>query len=127
MLMGEVATLVKYKLPVKVIVIKNNVLGEIKWEQMVMEANPEYGVELQPIDCRIRAGVRSGRIHAGESVRRGIGSAAGAGASGPRGDRGRCRSQRTSAAGNIRRNRSSLCRSAGQGRKGPVEDHQDGS
>ncbi len=50
MLMGEIATLVKYKLPVKVIVIKNNVLGQIKWEQMVMEGNPEYGVELQPID-----------------------------------------------------------------------------
>jgi len=41
---------VKYKLPVKVIVIKNNVLGQIKWEQMVMEGNPEFGVELQPID-----------------------------------------------------------------------------
>ncbi len=50
MLMGEIATLVKYKLPVKVIVIKNNVLGEIKWEQMVLDANPEFGVELQPID-----------------------------------------------------------------------------
>jgi pyruvate dehydrogenase (quinone) len=50
MLMGEVATLVKYKLPVKVIIIKNNVLGMIKWEQMVMEGNPEFGVELQPID-----------------------------------------------------------------------------
>jgi pyruvate dehydrogenase (quinone) len=50
MLMGEVATLVKYNLPVKIIVIKNNVLGEIKWEQLVMEANPEYGVELHPID-----------------------------------------------------------------------------
>ncbi len=50
MLMGEIATLVKYKLPVKVIVIKNNVLGEIKWEQMVQEANPQFGVELQPID-----------------------------------------------------------------------------
>ena len=50
MLMGEIATLVKYNLPVKVIVIKNNVLGEIKWEQVVMEAEPEYGVELQPID-----------------------------------------------------------------------------
>lgn len=50
MLMGEIATLVKYKLPVKVIVIKNNVLGEIKWEQMVMDGNPEFGVELQPID-----------------------------------------------------------------------------
>jgi pyruvate dehydrogenase (quinone) len=50
MLMAEIATLVKYKLPVKVIVIKNNVLGMIKWEQMVLDANPEFGVELQPID-----------------------------------------------------------------------------
>jgi pyruvate dehydrogenase (quinone) len=50
MLMGEIATLVKYKLPVKVIVIKNNTLGQIKWEQIVFEGNPEYGVDLQPID-----------------------------------------------------------------------------
>jgi pyruvate dehydrogenase (quinone) len=50
MLMGEVATLVKHKLNVKVVIIKNNVLGEIKWEQMVLDGNPEYGVELQPID-----------------------------------------------------------------------------
>jgi pyruvate dehydrogenase (quinone) len=50
MLMGEMATLVKYQLPVKVIVIKNNALGMIKWEQIVMEAEPEYGIELQPID-----------------------------------------------------------------------------
>lgn len=50
MLMGELATLVKYKLRVTVIVIKNNVLGQIKWEQMILEGNPEFGVELQPID-----------------------------------------------------------------------------
>jgi pyruvate dehydrogenase (quinone) len=50
MLMGEVATLVKYKLPVKVIIYKNNLLGMIKWEQIAMEGNPEFGVELQPID-----------------------------------------------------------------------------
>ncbi len=50
MLMGEIATLVKYKLNVTVIVIKNNVLGQIKWEQMILEGNPEYGVELEPID-----------------------------------------------------------------------------
>jgi pyruvate dehydrogenase (quinone) len=50
MMMGEMATLVKYKLPVKVIVIKNNVLGQIKWEQLVMEGNPQFGVQLQPID-----------------------------------------------------------------------------
>lgn len=50
MLMGEVATLVKYRLPVKVIIFKNNVLGMIKWEQIVLEGNPQFGVELQPID-----------------------------------------------------------------------------
>jgi pyruvate dehydrogenase (quinone) len=50
MLMGEVATLVKYNLPVKVIIIKNNVLGQIKWEQMIFNANPQFGVQLQPID-----------------------------------------------------------------------------
>lgn len=50
MLMGEIATLVKYQLQVCVIVIKNNVLGQIKWEQMILEGNPEFGVELEPID-----------------------------------------------------------------------------
>src|SRR5262249_16147503 len=50
MMMGEIATMVKYNLPVKVVVIKNNTLGQIKWEQMVFEGNPEFGVDLQPID-----------------------------------------------------------------------------
>ncbi len=50
MLMAELATIAKYKLNVKVIVVKNNVLGQIKWEQMVEDANPEFGVDLQPID-----------------------------------------------------------------------------
>jgi pyruvate dehydrogenase (quinone) len=50
MLMGEFATAVKYKLPVKVVIIKNNTLGMIKWEQMVFLGNPEYGVSLEPID-----------------------------------------------------------------------------
>jgi pyruvate dehydrogenase (quinone) len=50
MLMGEFATAVKYRLPIKVVVIKNNVLGMIKWEQMVFLGNPEYGVSLEPID-----------------------------------------------------------------------------
>jgi pyruvate dehydrogenase (quinone) len=50
MLMGEMATLVKYHLPVKVIIFKNNVLGMIKWEQMVLEGNPQFGVQLEPID-----------------------------------------------------------------------------
>jgi pyruvate dehydrogenase (quinone)/pyruvate oxidase len=50
MLMGEFATAVKYRLPIKVVIVKNNVLGMIKWEQMVFLGNPEYGVALEPID-----------------------------------------------------------------------------
>jgi pyruvate dehydrogenase (quinone) len=50
MLMAEFATCVKYGLPVKVVVVKNNSLAMIKWEQMVFLGNPEYGCELQPID-----------------------------------------------------------------------------
>jgi pyruvate dehydrogenase (quinone) len=50
MLMAELTTLVKYNMNVCVIVIKNNVLGQIKWEQIILEGNPEFGVELHPID-----------------------------------------------------------------------------
>ena len=50
MLMADFVTAVKYQLPIKVVVIKNNVLGQIKWEQMVFLGNPEYGVDLHPID-----------------------------------------------------------------------------
>jgi pyruvate dehydrogenase (quinone) len=50
MLMAEFVTAVKYQLPVKVVIIKNNTLGMIKWEQMIFLGNPEYGCELQPID-----------------------------------------------------------------------------
>jgi pyruvate dehydrogenase (quinone)/pyruvate oxidase len=50
MLMAEFATCVKYQLPVKVFVVKNNTLGMIKWEQMVFLGNPEYGCDLHPID-----------------------------------------------------------------------------
>ncbi len=50
MLMAEFAECVKYKLPIKVVVVKNNSLGMIKWEQMVFLGNPEYGCELHPID-----------------------------------------------------------------------------
>lgn len=50
MLICELATAVKYGLDVKIVVIKNNTLGQIKWEQMVFLGNPEYVCELQPID-----------------------------------------------------------------------------
>lgn len=50
MLMGEIITAVTYKLPIKFVIIKNNTLGQIKWEQMVFEGNPEYQCDLLPID-----------------------------------------------------------------------------
>ncbi|MDP9351813.1 MAG: thiamine pyrophosphate-dependent enzyme [Chloroflexota bacterium] len=50
MLMAEFATAVKYNLPIKVFIVKNDTLGQIKWEQMVFLGTPEYGVELHPID-----------------------------------------------------------------------------
>jgi pyruvate dehydrogenase (quinone) len=50
MSMGELATVAKYALPIKILLIKNNSFGHIKWEQLAMEGNPEFGVELQPID-----------------------------------------------------------------------------
>jgi pyruvate dehydrogenase (quinone) len=50
MLMAELATCARYKLNIKIVVIKNNTLGQIKWEQIVFLGNPEYGVDLYPID-----------------------------------------------------------------------------
>ena len=55
MLMAELATCVKYQLPVKVFIVKNDTLGMIKWEQMVFLGNPEYGCELHPIDFALFA------------------------------------------------------------------------
>jgi pyruvate dehydrogenase (quinone)/pyruvate oxidase len=50
MLLAELATCRKYDLDVKIVVIKNNSLGMIKWEQMVFLGNPEFACELQPVD-----------------------------------------------------------------------------
>src|SRR5437867_5907018 len=55
MLMADFATCVKYKLPVKVFILKNNTLGQIKWEQMVFLGNPEYGCDLHPINFALFA------------------------------------------------------------------------
>ena len=61
MLMAEFATCVKYGLPVKVVIVKNNTLGQIKWEQMVFLGNPEYGCELHPIDFALFAQACGGK------------------------------------------------------------------
>ena len=50
MQLGDFLTCVQHDLPVKVIVISNGTLGLIKWEQMVFLGNPEYGVNMAPLD-----------------------------------------------------------------------------
>jgi pyruvate dehydrogenase (quinone)/pyruvate oxidase len=50
MLLGELITVAAYKLDIKIVVIKNNTLGQIKWEQMVFLGNPEYACDLYPAD-----------------------------------------------------------------------------
>ena len=46
MLMGEMLTAVKYRLPLVVVMLRNDYLGQIRWEQMAFVGNPEFGVEL---------------------------------------------------------------------------------
>jgi len=50
MLLGELITVAAYKLNIKIVLIKNNTLGQIKWEQMVFLGNPEYACDLYPAD-----------------------------------------------------------------------------
>jgi pyruvate dehydrogenase (quinone)/pyruvate oxidase len=76
MLMGDLVTLRKYGLNAKIIVIKNNALGQIKWEQMVFLGNPEFGCELEPIDfvkvaegCGINAVTIDDPARCGEQLR----------------------------------------------------------
>ena len=93
MLMGELATCVKYNLDVKIVVIKNNTLGQIKWEQMVFLGNPEY--RLRPAADRFRR--RRARLAAcrasPSTIRRSCGEVLRAGAGGRA---GRCSSRRWS-------------------------------
>ncbi|MDX2205907.1 MAG: thiamine pyrophosphate-binding protein [Hyphomicrobiaceae bacterium] len=69
MLLGELATVTRYRLPIKIIVLKNNTLGQIKWEQMMFLGNPEYECDLQPIDFVKAAeamGLKGWRVEAAE-------------------------------------------------------------
>lgn len=50
MLMCEFLTAVAYKLPIKVIVIKNGALNQIRWEQIGFLGNPEYAVRFANMD-----------------------------------------------------------------------------
>jgi thiamine pyrophosphate-dependent acetolactate synthase large subunit-like protein len=65
MSVAELATCVRYRLPVKVVVLNNSSLGQIKWEQMLFLGNPEFGCDLQPVNFALVAegfGVRGLRV-----------------------------------------------------------------
>lgn len=71
MCLAELATCARHALPVKVVVINNGSLGQIKWEQMMFLGNPEFGCELAPIDFARAAeamGVRAWRVDAPEDL-----------------------------------------------------------
>ncbi len=49
MLMAELTTAVALNLPVKIVILKNNSLSEVRFEQTEL-GNPPYGCDLPPID-----------------------------------------------------------------------------
>jgi pyruvate dehydrogenase (quinone) len=49
MLMAELTTAVQHNLPIKIVVLKNNSLSEVRFEQQEL-GNPPYGCDLGPID-----------------------------------------------------------------------------
>jgi pyruvate dehydrogenase (quinone) len=61
MQLGEFATAVQHRLDLKLLVIRNGVLGQIKWEQMLFLGNPEFACEVPPIDFARAAEAMGGR------------------------------------------------------------------
>jgi pyruvate dehydrogenase (quinone) len=51
---------VRYRIPLKLLVIKNNMLNQIAWEQMMFLGNLQFACELQPIDFALAAEVVGG-------------------------------------------------------------------
>ncbi|TPJ76332.1 thiamine pyrophosphate-dependent enzyme [Mesorhizobium sp. B2-6-2] len=73
MQLGEFSTAVRYGIPLKLLVIKNNMLNQIAWEQMMFLGNPQFGCELQPIDFAKAAEAMGGKgfsIERAEEVER---------------------------------------------------------
>ena len=61
MQLGEFATAVQHRLNLKLLVIRNGILGQIKWEQMLFLGNPEFACEVPPIDFARAAEAMGGR------------------------------------------------------------------
>ncbi|WP_315927021.1 thiamine pyrophosphate-dependent enzyme [Mesorhizobium sp. SP-1A] len=60
MQLGEFSTAVRYGINLKLLVLKNNMLNQIAWEQMMFLGNPQFGCELQPIDFAMAAEAMGG-------------------------------------------------------------------
>jgi pyruvate dehydrogenase (quinone) len=63
MQLGEFSTAVRYGIDLKLLVLKNNMLNQIAWEQMMFLGNPQFGCELQPIDFAMAAEAMGGIGH----------------------------------------------------------------
>jgi pyruvate dehydrogenase (quinone) len=61
MQLGEFATAVAMRLPLKLLVLRNGSLGQIKWEQLLFLGNPEFGCEVPAIDFARAAEAMGGR------------------------------------------------------------------
>lgn len=61
MQLGEFATAVRLGLDLKVLVISNGTLGQIKWEQILFLGNREFGCDLPRIDFARAAEAMGGR------------------------------------------------------------------
>ncbi|MHC2357180.1 thiamine pyrophosphate-dependent acetolactate synthase large subunit-like protein [Sinorhizobium meliloti] len=61
MQLGEFATAVGYRIPLKLLVIRNDMLNQIAWEQMMFLGNPQFACELPPIDFAAAAEAMGGR------------------------------------------------------------------
>lgn len=73
MLAGELSVAAHYRLPIKVVVLKNGSLGMIKWEQLVFLGNPSHAVQLPPVDIAALAealGVKGHRAERAQDLGR---------------------------------------------------------
>lgn len=61
MQLGEFSTAVRYKLPLKILVVCNGMLNQIAWEQMMFLGHPQFACELAPIDFAMAAEAMGGR------------------------------------------------------------------
>jgi pyruvate dehydrogenase (quinone) len=61
MQLGEFSTAVRHNLSLKLLVIQNEMLNQIAWEQMMFLGNPQFACELAPIDFAMAAAAMGAR------------------------------------------------------------------